>query len=69
MHVHVSVKSKKSGKDFSNDDGSESDVFYHSVAGMQRYLSGAMALMAPYVIPTAANRYRRFTSQSCVGHG
>jgi glutamine synthetase len=57
MHVHVSVKSKASGKNiFSNDDGSESDDFYHSVAGMQRYLSGAMALMAPYV-----NSYRRRT--------
>jgi glutamine synthetase len=57
MHVHVSVKSKESGKNiFSNDDGSESDDFYHSVAGMQRYLSGAMALMAPYV-----NSYRRRT--------
>ena len=57
MHVHVSVKSKESGKNiFSNDDGSESDDFYHSIAGMQRYLSGAMALMAPYV-----NSYRRRT--------
>ena len=41
---------------FANTDGTESDDFYHSLAGMQRYLSGAMALMAPYV-----NSYRRRT--------
>jgi glutamine synthetase len=57
MHIHISVNSKKSGKNiFANTDGSESDDFYHSLAGMQRYLSGAMALMAPYV-----NSYRRRT--------
>ena len=57
MHIHTSVRSRKTGKNiFANPDGTESDDFYHSLAGMQRYLSGAMALMAPYV-----NSYRRRT--------
>jgi glutamine synthetase len=57
MHIHSSIKNKKTGKNiFVNDDGSDSDAFYYALAGMQRYLVGAMALMAPYV-----NSYRRRT--------
>ena len=55
MHLHVSVVDIKSGRNlFVNEDSSESDQFYHALAGMQRYLAAAMPLMAPYV-----NSYRR----------
>ena len=57
MHIHASICDKATGRNiFVNEDGSDSDVFFHSIAGMQRYLVGAMALMAPYV-----NSYRRRT--------
>ena len=55
MHLHVSVVDTESGRNlFVNEDSSESDQFYHALAGMQRYLVAAMPLMAPYV-----NSYRR----------
>ena len=55
MHLHLSVVDIKSGRNiFVNKDNSESDAFYHALAGMQRYLVAAMPLMAPYV-----NSYRR----------
>ena len=55
MHLHVSVVDIESGHNlFVNEDSSESDPFYHALAGMQRYLVAAMPLMAPYV-----NSYRR----------
>ena len=55
MHLHVSVVDIESGRNlFVNQDSSESDQFYHALAGMQRYLVAAMPLMAPYV-----NSYRR----------
>jgi glutamine synthetase len=55
MHLHLSVKEQATGRNiFVSEDGSESEDFFHAVAGMQRYLAGAMALMAPYV-----NSYRR----------
>ena len=55
MHIHLSVIDRKTGRNiFVDEDGSESDAFYHALAGMQRYLAAAMALMAPYV-----NSYRR----------
>ena len=55
MHLHVSVVDIESGHNlFVNEDSSESDQFYHALAGMQRYLVAAMPLMAPYV-----NSYRR----------
>lgn len=55
MHLHVSVVDIASGHNlFVNEDSSESDQFYHALAGMQRYLVAAMPLMAPYV-----NSYRR----------
>ena len=37
---------------FVGEDGSESEEFFHALAGMQRYLAGAMALMALTSIPT-----------------
>ena len=55
MHLHVSVVDIESGHNlFVYEDSSESDQFYHALAGMQRYLVAAMPLMAPYV-----NSYRR----------
>ena len=55
MHLHLSVKETATGRNlFVGEDGSESDEFFHALAGMPRYLAGAMALMAPYV-----NSYRR----------
>ena len=55
MHLHVSVVDIESGHNlFVNEDSSESDQFYHALAGMQRHLVAAMPLMAPYV-----NSYRR----------
>ncbi|NCF49507.1 MAG: glutamine synthetase [Bacteroidetes bacterium] len=58
MHLHLSVRDKKTGQNiFVNDDKSESDRFYHALAGMQRHMAAATALLAPYV-----NSYRRRTS-------
>ena len=55
MHIHQSVLDTKTGKNiFSNPDGSESPLFQHYIAGLQKYLPSAMALLAPYV-----NSYRR----------
>ncbi|MCE2517841.1 MAG: glutamine synthetase [Alphaproteobacteria bacterium] len=58
MHVHVSVIDQATGKNiFSDDDGEPTDRFNTAIGGMQRYLSAAMPLMAPYV-----NSYRRLLS-------
>jgi len=55
MHIHQSLVDKASGRNiFSNEDGSESEAFYHYIGGLQRYVPAAMALVAPYV-----NSYRR----------
>jgi glutamine synthetase len=55
MHIHQSVIDTKTGLNiFSNPDGSESPLFQHYIAGLQKYLPPAMALLAPYV-----NSYRR----------
>ncbi|MGA7595667.1 MAG: glutamine synthetase family protein [Gallionella sp.] len=55
MHIHQSVIDTKTGLNiFSNSDGTESPLFMHYIAGLQKYLPSAMALLAPYV-----NSYRR----------
>ncbi len=55
MHIHQSVIDTVSRQNiFSNADGSESKLFRHYIAGLQKYLPPAMALLAPYV-----NSYRR----------
>jgi glutamine synthetase len=55
MHIHQSVIDTKTGLNiFSNPDGSESPLFLNYIAGLQKYLPAAMALLAPYV-----NSYRR----------
>ena len=57
MHVHTSIRNKVTGQNiFVDENGEQTEEFLHAIAGMQRYLSGAMALMAPYV-----NSYRRRT--------
>jgi glutamine synthetase len=56
MHIHHSVVDTRTGKNiFSAKDGSETPAFLHFIAGMQRHLPGAGALLAPYV-----NSYRRY---------
>ena len=58
MHIHQSLLDADSGRNlFSNDDGSESDLFRHFLGGQQAYLPQALCLMAPYV-----NSYRRYTT-------
>jgi glutamine synthetase len=55
MHIHMSVVDKKTGKNvFSNADGSASETFLQSIAGMQKYFPQVIALFAPFV-----NSYRR----------
>jgi glutamine synthetase len=56
MHIHQSILDTKTGKNvFTNDDGSETDIFYHFIAGLQNHMPAAIAVMAPYV-----NSYRRY---------
>ena len=56
MHIHHSVVDIRTGQNiFSNADGSETPAFLHFIAGMQRHLPAAVALLAPYV-----NSYRRY---------
>jgi glutamine synthetase len=57
MHIHQSVVDKNTGRNvFSNDDGSPSDLFFHFIAGMQKYIPQTMPLFAPYV-----NSFRRLS--------
>lgn len=57
MHIHQSVVDSRTGKNvFSNEDGTASELFYHFLGGMQKYVPGALIMMAPYV-----NSYRRLT--------
>lgn len=56
MHIHHSVVDAKTGQNiFTNPDGSETDAFFHYIAGLQNHMPAALALMAPYV-----NSYRRY---------
>ena len=56
MHIHTSVVDSKTGKNiFADKKGGETEAFYHFIAGMQNHLSGAVAVLAPYV-----NSYRRY---------
>jgi glutamine synthetase len=55
MHIHQSVIDTKTGQNiFSKPDGTASPLFFQYIAGLQKYLPAAMALLAPYV-----NSYRR----------
>ena len=56
MHIHTSVVDTKTGKNiFADKKGGETDHFLHFIAGMQHHLTGAIAVLAPYV-----NSYRRY---------
>jgi glutamine synthetase len=57
MHIHQSIVDLKTGKNvFSGPDGTPTQLFFSHIAGLQRYLPAAMALLAPNV-----NSYRRIT--------
>ena len=57
MHIHQSVNDARTGRNiFSNEDGTPSELFFHFIGGMQRYVPAALIMMAPYV-----NSYRRLT--------
>ncbi|WP_295048157.1 glutamine synthetase family protein, partial [uncultured Paracoccus sp.] len=56
MHLHHSVIDTATGQNiFSNAKGAETPEFLHFIAGMQKHLPAAVALLAPYV-----NSYRRY---------
>ncbi len=56
MHIHTSVVDTKTGKNiFAEKKGEETPEFFHFIAGMQNHLTGAIAVLAPYV-----NSYRRY---------
>ncbi|GAA6196627.1 glutamine synthetase family protein [Pseudophaeobacter arcticus] len=56
MHIHHSVLDRKTGKNiFSAEDETETDAFFHFIAGLQNHLPAGIAVMAPYV-----NSYRRY---------
>ena len=56
MHIHTSVVDSKTGKNiFAERKGEETPQFFHFIAGMQNHLTGAIAVLAPYV-----NSYRRY---------
>ncbi|WP_028716861.1 glutamine synthetase family protein [Paracoccus sp. J39] len=56
MHIHHSVVGLADGRNiFSDERGRETPAFMHFIAGMQKHLPAAVALLAPYV-----NSYRRY---------
>ncbi|RJL08111.1 glutamine synthetase family protein [Paracoccus siganidrum] len=56
MHMHHSVIDMATGHNiFSDEQGRETPAFLHFIAGMQKHLPAAVALLAPYV-----NSYRRY---------
>ncbi|RLQ87234.1 glutamine synthetase family protein [Notoacmeibacter ruber] len=55
MHIHQSVVRSDTGENiFTDADGRASQLFFHYIGGMQRYVPRALVTMAPYV-----NSYRR----------
>jgi glutamine synthetase len=60
MHIHQSVVDSKTGRNiFAGRDGKPSKLFLNHIGGLQRYLGGALPLMAPNV-----NSYRRLVPES-----
>ncbi len=56
MHIHHSVLDSETGENiFSAADGSETEAFFHFIAGLQNHMPAALAVIAPYV-----NSYRRY---------
>lgn len=62
IHLHQSVVDSKTKQRniFSNDDGSDSDLFRWYIGGLQTYLPAAMPLLAPYT--NSFNRFEAFMS-------
>ena len=59
MHIHQSVEDLETGKNlFSTPEGKPNELLLSHIAGLQRYLPEAMALMTPYV-----NSYRRIVRE------
>lgn len=56
MHLHQSVVGADGKNIFSKKDGTPSELFFHYIGGLQKYLPPAMAFFAPYV-----NSYRRLS--------
>mgnify|MGYP001812591633 FL=1 len=57
LHIHQSIHDERTGRNlFASRNENDSRIFKNHIAGLQRYLPEAIALMAPYV-----NSYRRFT--------
>ena len=57
MHIHQSIIDKKTGSNiFTDEDGAETDAFFHFIGGMQKHVPNALVMFAPYV-----NSYRRLT--------
>ncbi|OON60429.1 glutamine synthetase [Massilia sp. KIM] len=57
MHVHQSVVDAATGRNvFSNEDGGPSALFFHFIAGLERYVPDALLMFAPHV-----NSYRRLS--------
>jgi glutamine synthetase len=60
MHIHQSIVDKKTGSNiFKNDNGAETDAFFHFIGGMQKHVPNALVMFAPYV-----NSYRRLTQSA-----
>ena len=55
LHIHQSVVDKNGDNVFSTKKGTESDLFYGFLGGLQHYMPDAMLIFAPYV-----NSFRRF---------
>ena len=57
MHIHQSVVDVATGRNvFTAVDGTETALFRHCIAGLQRYVPLVMPMLAPYV-----NSYRRLS--------
>lgn len=57
MHIHQSLVDAETGHNiFSTAEGKPSELFFHHIGGLQRYLPKAMPLLGPNV-----NSYRRIT--------
>lgn len=54
MHLHVSLVDHGGSNVFAAEDGKDTPLFHHFMAGLQRYLPEIMPLLAPHV-----NSYRR----------
>ena len=59
MHIHQSIEDINSGENiFSTPQGTPNELLLSHIAGLQRFMPEAMALMSPYV-----NSYRRIVKE------